>query len=165
MIRSGKQPAKKCALEEKPLKFTLSAAVPELKPHQDIAVNKGASKGRKPKPSVEFSWSKAALDNSLRPIAAHRSTLKQSHQCSLMRWKRSRSWKTSADLSRYLNGRSRGVLQKGIVTLGQEEPSKTVMAAHTGNSQVGEELRDSSRQQVLRRSIPYSQPAIGTYAR
>lgn len=64
-------------LEEKPLKFTLSAAVPELKPHPDIAVTTGASKGKKPKPFVEFSWSEAATTSFFNALAAHRAMLEQ----------------------------------------------------------------------------------------
>ncbi len=64
-------------LEEKPLKFTLSAAVPKLKPHADIAVTTGASKGKKPKPFVEFSWSPKALDKFFEALAAHRPALEQ----------------------------------------------------------------------------------------
>jgi CRISPR-associated protein Csx17 len=64
-------------LEEKPLKFTLSAAVPELKPHPDIAVTTDASKGKKPKPFVEFSWSPAALNKFFAALAAHRTTLEK----------------------------------------------------------------------------------------
>ena len=64
-------------LEEKPLKFTLSAAVPELKPHPDIAVNPGASKGKKPKPFVEFSWTTAALNKFFETLSAHKPALEQ----------------------------------------------------------------------------------------
>ena len=64
-------------LEEKSLKFTLSAAVPELKPLPDIAVTTGASKGKKPKPFVEFSWSQAALNKFFEALAAHKPALEQ----------------------------------------------------------------------------------------
>lgn len=64
-------------LEEKPLKFTLSTAVPELKPHPDIEVTTGASKGKKPKPFVEFSWSRAALEKFFDALADHRTALEK----------------------------------------------------------------------------------------
>jgi len=64
-------------LEEKSLKFTFSAAVPELKPHPDIAVTAGALKGKKPKPFVEFSWSQVALNKFFEALAAHRPALEQ----------------------------------------------------------------------------------------
>ena len=64
-------------LDEKPLKFTLSEVVPELKLHPDIAVTPGASKGKKPKPFVEFAWSQAALNKFFDALAAHRTTLEQ----------------------------------------------------------------------------------------
>ena len=67
----------KVRLKEKPLKFTLSGAVPELKPHSDIAVTTGASKGKKPKPFVEFSWAQAALYKFFEALAAHRPVLEQ----------------------------------------------------------------------------------------
>lgn len=64
-------------LEEKPIKLTLSGPVPELKPHPDIAITTGSSKGRKSKSFVEFSWSKPALDRFFESLAAHRSALEQ----------------------------------------------------------------------------------------
>jgi len=64
-------------LEEKPLKVALSAGVPELKPHADIAMTTGASKGKRPKPFVEFSWSQAALNKFFEALAAHKPALEQ----------------------------------------------------------------------------------------
>ena len=64
-------------LGEKPLKITLAAAVPELKPHPHITVTAGASKGKKPKRHVEFSWSEAATTSFFNALSAHRLTLEQ----------------------------------------------------------------------------------------
>ncbi len=64
-------------LGEKPLKLTLTAAVPELKTHPHIAVTTGASKGKKPKPHVEFSWSGSATKDFFDALDAHRPTLEQ----------------------------------------------------------------------------------------
>lgn len=64
-------------LDEKLIKFTLSEEVPELKLHPDIAVTSGASKGKKPKPFVEFAWSQAALSKFFDALAAQRTQLEQ----------------------------------------------------------------------------------------
>ena len=64
-------------LDEKTLKFTLSAPVPEFTPHPDIQVTLGSTKGQKPKPFVEFSWSEAALNRFFAALSAHRPVLEQ----------------------------------------------------------------------------------------
>jgi CRISPR-associated protein Csx17 len=64
-------------LGEKPLKLALTEAPSGLKPHPDIAVIVGASKGKKPKPHVEFSWSKNATMDFFNALAVHRATLER----------------------------------------------------------------------------------------
>ena len=64
-------------LGEKPIKLTLMGPVPELEPHPDVTVNKGTSKGKKPKPFVEFTWSTPALNKFFEALAANRPALEQ----------------------------------------------------------------------------------------
>jgi CRISPR-associated protein Csx17 len=65
------------SLGEKAFKFTLSAPISELKPHPDISVVTGASKGKKPKALIEFSWSDAALTRFFDALVAHRPALEK----------------------------------------------------------------------------------------
>ncbi len=59
------------------LKFTLSGAMPELTPHPDISVALGASKGKKPKPFIELSWSDTAKAKFFAQMAAQRPILEK----------------------------------------------------------------------------------------
>jgi CRISPR-associated protein Csx17 len=80
LIADGKKRSElsgQVVLEEKPLKLTLTEAPSELKPHPDIAVAVGATKGKKSKPHVEFSWSEAATTSFFNALAAHRTTFEQ----------------------------------------------------------------------------------------
>jgi CRISPR-associated protein Csx17 len=64
-------------LGEKPLKLALTEAPSGLKPHPDIAVVVGTSKGKKSKPHVEFSWSENATMNFFNALTVHRDTLER----------------------------------------------------------------------------------------
>jgi len=59
------------------LKFTLSGTMPELTPHPDISVVLGVSKGKKPKPFIELSWSETAKTQFFGQVAAHRINLEK----------------------------------------------------------------------------------------
>ena len=76
-VEKRKEASGELRLDERPIKLTLSRPVPELTPHPDIAVDPGASKGKKPKPFVEFSWSSSALHRFFETLSAHRAALEQ----------------------------------------------------------------------------------------
>ena len=64
-------------LEDKPIKFVLSAPLPQLNQHPDVEVDASVSKGKKPKSTVAFYWSKPALEKFFASLAAHRTSLEQ----------------------------------------------------------------------------------------